>query len=93
MHAIHFFMDNYSIDVYGRIIPEQTQILQWVVRYALFIFFKLASSNVCQSYFNKCNKSVSCRNLMECSLCLTKIHLKCSNLNVVDTELLKNCLR
>ena len=39
---------------------------------------------------NTCNKSVSCRNLIECSLCLTMVHLKCNNLNVVDAEIIKN---
>ena len=39
---------------------------------------------------NTCNKSVSCRNLTGCSLCLTMVHLKCNNLNVVDAEIIKN---
>ena len=39
---------------------------------------------------NICNKPVSCRNLIECSLCLTMVHLKCNNLNVVDAEIIKN---
>ena len=39
---------------------------------------------------NTCNKSVSCRNLMECSLCFTKIHIKCDNSNVADAEFMKN---
>ena len=39
---------------------------------------------------NTCNKSVICRNLIECSLCLTMVHLKCNNLNVVDAEIIKN---
>ena len=38
---------------------------------------------------NKCNKSVGCRNLIGCSLCLTMFHLKCNNLNVVDAEIIK----
>ena len=37
-----------------------------------------------------CNKSVSCKNLIECLLCLTMVHLKCNNLNVVDAEIIKN---
>ena len=37
-----------------------------------------------------CNKSVSCKNLIECSLCLTIVHLKCNSLNVVDAEIIKN---
>ena len=37
-----------------------------------------------------CNKSVSCRNVIECSLCLTMVHLNCNNLNVVDAEIIKN---
>ena len=40
--------------------------------------------------YNTCNKSVSCRNLIECSLYLTIVHLKCNNLNVVDEEITKN---
>ena len=39
---------------------------------------------------NTCNKSVSCRNLIKCSLCLTMVHLKCNNLNVVDADIIKN---
>ena len=39
---------------------------------------------------NTCNKSVSCRNVIECSLCLTMVHLNCNNLNVVDAEIIKN---
>ena len=39
---------------------------------------------------NTCNKSVSCRNLIEWSFCLTIVHLKCNNLNVVDAEIIKN---
>ena len=39
---------------------------------------------------NTCSKSVSCRNLIECSLCLTMVHLKCNNFNVVDAEITKN---
>ena len=35
-------------------------------------------------------QSVSCRNLIKCSLCLTMIHLKCKNLNVVYAEIIKN---
>ena len=35
------------------------------------------------------DKSVSCRNLIECSLCLTMVHLKSNNLNVVDAEIIK----
>ena len=30
------------------------------------------------------------RNLIECSLCLTMVHLKCNNLNAVDAEIIKN---
>ena len=39
---------------------------------------------------NTCNKSVSSRNLIECSLCLTVVHLKCNNFKVVDAEIIKN---
>ena len=42
---------------------------------AFFLFLKLARSNVCKITCNTCNKSVSCRNLIKCSLCLTKRHL------------------
>ena len=35
---------------------------------------------------NTYNKTVSCINLIEYWLCLTHFHLKCNNLNVVDTE-------
>ena len=40
--------------------------------------------------FNTCSKSVSCTNLIGCSLCLTMIHLKCNNLIIVDEEAIKN---
>ena len=39
---------------------------------------------------NTCNKSVSCRNLIACSLCLIMVHLNWNNLNVVDTEIIRN---
>ena len=39
---------------------------------------------------NICNKSVSCRNVIECSLCVTKIHLKCDNFNIIDAKIMKN---
>ena len=39
---------------------------------------------------NTCNKSVSCRNLIECLLCFTVVHLKCNNLNFVEAEIIKN---
>ena len=39
---------------------------------------------------NTCNKSVSCRNLIEWLMCLTMVHLKCNSLNVVDAEIIKN---
>ena len=42
------------------------------------------------SYLYICNKSVRCRNSIECSLCLTMVHLKCNNLNVADSEIIKN---
>ena len=38
---------------------------------------------------NTCNKSVSCRNLIEYSLCITTIYLKCNNLDVIDAEIIK----
>ena len=37
-----------------------------------------------------CFDSKSNRNLIECSLCLTMVHLKCNNLNAVDAEIIKN---
>ena len=42
--------------------------------------------------YNKeiCFDSKSNRNLIECSLCLTMVHLKCNNLNAVDAEIIKN---
>ena len=39
---------------------------------------------------NTCNKSVSCINSIECNLCLIQIHLKCSSLNFVDGQVIKN---
>ena len=39
---------------------------------------------------NTCNKSVSCRNLIKCSLCLTMLHLKHNDLNVLYAETIKN---
>ena len=33
---------------------------------------------------NICNKPVSCRNLIKCSLCITMVHFKYNNLNVAD---------
>ena len=39
---------------------------------------------------NTCNKSVSYRNLIECSLCLTMVHLKRNNLDLTDEEIIKN---
>ena len=41
-------------------------------------------------FCNTCNKSVRCRNLIECSLCLTMVHFKCNNLNIVDAEIIKH---
>ena len=35
---------------------------------------------------NTCNKSGIRKNLTECSLCGTKIHLKCNNLNLANAE-------
>ena len=40
--------------------------------------------------YDTCNKSVSCRNLIECSICFTMVHLKCNNLNFVDAEIMEN---
>ena len=39
---------------------------------------------------NAFNKSVNCKNLIECPLCSTIVHLKCNNLNVVDAEIITN---
>ena len=39
---------------------------------------------------NTCNKSVSCTNIIECSLCVTKIYLKCDNFNIIDAKIIKN---
>ena len=55
-----------------------------------FFFIDLSGLMSAKVICNTCNKSVSCRNLIECSLCLTMVHLKCNNLNVVDAEIIKN---
>ena len=55
-----------------------------------FFFCWLVWSNVSKIISNTGNKSVSCRNLIECSLCLTVVHLKCNNFKVVDAEIIKN---
>ena len=39
---------------------------------------------------NTDNKSVCCRNLIECLICLTIVHLKCNNLNIIDAEITQN---
>ena len=62
-----------------------------VVTFFLFFFLiefpgLMSSKIIC----NTCNKSVSCRNLVECSLRLPMIHLKCNNLNVVGAAIIKN---
>ena len=46
----------------------------------------MSAKVICNTY----NKSVSCRNVIECSLYLTTVHLKCKDLNVVDAEIIKN---
>ena len=38
---------------------------------------------------NTCGKSVKDRNSIKCNLCLTKVHLKCSYLNHVDSQYIK----
>ena len=38
---------------------------------------------------NNCGKSVKDRNSIKCSLCLTKVHLKCNYLNYVDSQYIK----
>ena len=53
-------------------------------------FIDLAGQISAEVICNTCKKSVSCRNLIEYSLCLTMIHLKCSSLNIVDAEIIKN---
>ena len=39
---------------------------------------------------NKCKKTVSSRNHIECRACSSVIHLKCNYLNYVDKQLIKN---
>ena len=56
-----------------------------------FTFFNLSGLIMSPKVIcNTCNKSVSSRNLIECSLCLTVVHLKCNNLDIVDAEIIKN---
>ena len=38
---------------------------------------------------NNCGKSVKDRTSIKCSLCLTKVHLKCNYLNYVDSQYIK----
>ena len=61
-----------------------------VITSFLSFFIDLSGLMLVKVICNTCNKSVSCRNLIECSLCLTMVHLKCNNLNVVDAEIIKN---
>ena len=42
------------------------------------------------SLCNTCSKSFSSRNSIECNWCLTQTHFKCSNLNFVDGQVIKN---
>ena len=60
--------------------------------FSLFFSFFINLSGLMSAKFicNTCNKPVSCRNLIECSLCLTMVHLKCNNLNVDDAKTMAN---
>ena len=46
----------------------------------------MSAEVICNTY----NESFSFRNLIECSLCFTMVHLKCNNLNVVDAGIVRN---
>ena len=61
-----------------------------ITLFFFFFFIDLPGLISAKVICNTCNKSVSCRNLVECSLCLTVVHLKCNNLKVVDAEIIKN---
>ena len=62
-----------------------------ITSFSLSLFFiDFSGLMLAKVICNTCNKSVSCRNLIECSLCLTMVHLKCNNLNVADAEIIKN---
>ena len=61
-----------------------------VTFFFLFLLIGMSGLMSAKVICNTCSKSVSCRNLVECSLCLTMIHLKCNNFNVVDAEIIKN---
>ena len=51
-----------------------------VITSFLSFFIDLSGLMLVKVICNTCNKSVSCRNLIECSLHLTTVHLKCNNL-------------
>ena len=62
-----------------------------ITSFSLSLFFiDFSGLMLAKVICNTCNKSVSCRNLIECSLYLTMVHLKCNNLNAVDAEIIKN---
>ena len=61
-----------------------------VITSFLSFFIDLSGLMLVKVICNTCNKSVSCRNLIECSLYLTMVHLKCNNVDVVDAEIIKN---
>ena len=44
------------------------------------------------SLCNVCEKSVNNRNYMKCSFCQKDVHLKCNDLNYVDSQIIKNHL-
>ena len=58
--------------------------------FSYFFFIDLPGLMSTRVIYNTCNKSVSWRNLIECSLYFTMVHLKCNNLNVADAEIMKN---
>ena len=41
------------------------------------------------SLCNACEKSVNDRNALQCSLCQKDVHLKCNELNYVDSQMIK----
>ena len=45
----------------------------------------MASTSLC----NVCVKSVNNRNGLKCSLCQQNVHLKCNDLNYVDSQMIK----
>ena len=61
-----------------------------IIIFFLSFFIDLSGLMSAKVICNTWNKSVSCRNLIECSLCLTMVYWKFNNLNVVDAVIIKN---